>query len=116
MRATLRIGVENHGRLGFVGRGPHLCRAPANQGRTAFTGERKVVEQKPKRTATGVTRVREWRDGVPAEAESQGGERTLLDEDGSSASIGPEGLIRNRVDGKEDFDYHGRDNYHGHDN
>jgi hypothetical protein len=37
-------------------------------------GNRRTRE--PERTATGVTRVREWRDGVPAEAESQG--RTAL--------------------------------------
>jgi hypothetical protein len=37
-------------------------------------GKRRTRE--PERTATGVTRVREWRDGVPAEAESQG--RTAL--------------------------------------
>ena|SRR6266436_6789768 len=38
--------------------------------RSQENGTRRIKE--PERTATGVTRVREWRDGVPAKAESQG--------------------------------------------
>ena len=37
-------------------------------------GRREIRE--PERTATGVTRVREWRDGVPAQAESLGTTRS----------------------------------------
>jgi hypothetical protein len=43
-----------------------------------------MLEQEPERTATGVTRVREWRDGVPAQAESQ--KRTDLTEAGGSGA------------------------------
>jgi hypothetical protein len=60
-----------------------------------------VLEQEPKRTATGVTRVREWRDGVPAQANLRG-EPTLTER--KEQAEGWPGRAVSRKDGRKQRD------------